>query len=77
MTATELLSYRIRALLGRHKTRYVRSLTEDLEGLFNANYHQSAYLAPKKLHSKPASCVSAAHAIDSCIMSDKDRQRAC
>ena len=37
------LSHRTRTLLRRDKERYVRSLTEDVEGHLNANELQPAY----------------------------------
>ncbi|KAG0721629.1 hypothetical protein GWK47_046104 [Chionoecetes opilio] len=70
------LSPRTRTLLGRDKERYVRSLSEDVEGHLNVNDLRPAYRALKKLRSKSSSRASAIRAADGRLVSDMDGQMA-
>ncbi|XP_050735881.1 uncharacterized protein LOC127008208 [Eriocheir sinensis] len=71
-----VLSCRTSALLRRDKERYVRGLAEEVEGHLNANDHQPAYRALKKLRSKSSSQMSAIRTADGCLVLDMDGQRA-
>ncbi|KAG0721937.1 hypothetical protein GWK47_045438 [Chionoecetes opilio] len=70
------LSRWTRTLLRRDKERYVRSLTEDVEGHLNANDLRPAYRALKKLRSKSPSRASAIRTADGRLVSDMDGQMA-
>lgn len=71
------LLHRTRALLRRDKGRYVRSLTEEVEGYFNVSDFQPSYWAQKKLCSMSASWINGISAADGFIMSDMDGQKLC
>ncbi len=75
-TRSRNLARSARASLRMDKERYVRGITEEVEGHFRANNLSPAYRALKKLCSKSTSQVSSVWTTDGRLVSDADEYRA-